>query len=86
LLVRLDKDIVADITKTVENADTAEMTVDLENCKITYGGKTVDFTVDGFRRECLLKGLDDIGLTLENAPDIESYETMLASERPWIAA
>jgi len=86
LLVRLDKDIVADITQTVENADTAEMTVDLENCKMTYGGKTVDFTVDGFRRECLLKGLDDIGLTLENAPDIESYETMLASERPWIAA
>src|SRR5690606_31586316 len=43
LLVRLDKDIVADITQTVENADTAEMTVDLENCKMTYGGKTVDF-------------------------------------------
>lgn len=86
LLVKLDKETVADITKTVESADTAEICVDLENCKITYGGKTVDFTVDEFRRECLLKGLDDIGLTLENAQDIESYETMLASARPWIAA
>lgn len=86
LLVRLDKDTVDDITKTVANTDTAEMTVDLESCKITYGGKSIDFTVDDFRRECLLKGLDDIGLTLKNAQDIESYETMLASDRPWIAA
>lgn len=86
LLIRLDKETVADITKTIENAATAEMTVDLEACTVTYGGKTLDFTVDEFRRECLLKGLDDIGLTLENAQDIETYEQMLAKDRPWIAA
>lgn len=86
LLVRLDKETVADITKTIENAATAEMTVDLEACTVTYGGKTLDFTVDEFRRECLRKGLDDIGLTLENAQDIETYEQMLAKDRPWIAA
>jgi len=86
LLVTLDKETVADIMQTAENADTAEMSVNLETCKITYGGKTVDFTVDESRRECLLKGLDDIGVTLENAQDIESYEMMLANERPWIAA
>jgi 3-isopropylmalate/(R)-2-methylmalate dehydratase small subunit len=53
----------------------AEMTVSLETCTITGPkGFSATFTVDEFRRHCLLNGLDDIGLTLQHEPDITAYE------------
>ncbi len=53
----------------------AEVTVDLEACCVS-GPRRLrgDLTVDPFRRECLLKGLDDIGLTLQNEGDIAVFE------------
>jgi len=53
----------------------AEATVDLENLKVTGpDGFEATFTVDPFRRDCLLRGLDDIGLTLQHADDITAFE------------
>ena len=45
-------------------------------------GATLHFDIDPFRKECLLNGLDDIGLTLKKAPAIEAYEAKLAG-RAW---
>ena len=51
------------------------LTVDLETQRVFDGeGFSVPFEVDAFRRECLLHGLDDIGLTLKHEPDITAYE------------
>ncbi len=51
------------------------LTVDLENQTITDdSGLRYPFNIDPFRRKCLLKGLDDIGLTLEHEADITAYE------------
>jgi 3-isopropylmalate/(R)-2-methylmalate dehydratase small subunit len=51
------------------------LTVDLETCKITDDAeRSIDFEVESFRRHCLLGGLDDIGLTLEQADKITAYE------------
>ena len=53
----------------------ASATVDLETCTVSGpDGFAAHFTVDAFRRECLLNGLDDIGLTLQHEPDITAYE------------
>jgi len=62
----------------------AVLTVDLEAQEITGpdGGK-ISFSIDEFKRHCLLNGLDDIGLTLEKAPAIDAYEKKTASSRPW---
>ena len=46
----------------------------------------VAFTVDAFRRHCLLNGLDDIGLTLEQADFIERYEAKRKAQAPWLFA
>ncbi|SNR40962.1 3-isopropylmalate dehydratase small subunit [Paracoccus sediminis] len=63
----------------------ARMTVDLENQTVTTSdGVSFGFEVDPFRKHCLLNGLDDIGLTMEKAPAIESYETRMAQARPWV--
>ena len=40
----------------------------------TPSGETFSFDVDGFRKHCLLNGLDDIGVTLEDADAIRAYE------------
>jgi len=74
------------LEKLFEDADrgsNATITVDLENQEIRGpDGGMIKFDVDGFRRHCLLNGLDDIGLTLEKAPSIDTYEKRLA-DRPW---
>ncbi len=62
----------------------ARITVDLEAQTITTSdGQAVGFEVDPFRKHCLLNGLDDIGLTLEKAAAIDSFEARAAAERPW---
>jgi 3-isopropylmalate/(R)-2-methylmalate dehydratase small subunit len=75
-----------DLEKLFEDADrgsNATITIDLENQEIRGpDGGTVKFDIDGFRKHCLLNGLDDIGLTLEKAPSIDTYEKRLA-DRPW---
>lgn len=62
-----------------------QLTVDLENQKvISPSGKEYSFEVDAFRKHCLLNGLDDIGLTLQNADDILAFEAKAKAERPWV--
>ena len=75
-----------DLEKLFDDADrgaNATLTVDLASQTIQGpDGGTLHFEIDPFRKHCLLNGLDDIGLTLEKAPAIETYETKLA-ERAW---
>ena len=53
----------------------AELTVDVEVCMVsTPSGRTFSFELDAFPRECLLNGLDEIGLTLEHDDAIAAYE------------
>jgi 3-isopropylmalate/(R)-2-methylmalate dehydratase small subunit len=62
----------------------ATLTVDLlsQTIKGPDGG-TITFEIDPFRKHCLLNGLDDIGLTLEKAEAINSFEEKNAEQRPW---
>ncbi|MGA0598186.1 3-isopropylmalate dehydratase small subunit [Enterovirga sp. CN4-39] len=75
-----------DLEKLFDDAErgaNATLTVDLESQTIRGpDGGTLHFEIDPFRKHCLLNGLDDIGLTLEKAPAIQSYEQKLA-ERAW---
>ncbi len=61
------------------------LTVDLPNQKIIDDvGQEVDFDVDEFRKHCLVNGLDDIGLTLQDADKIKEYELQRAQIHPWV--
>lgn len=61
----------------------ATISVDLES-QIIQGpdGGTISFEIDGFRKQCLMEGLDDIGLTLQKAQAIDAYEETLDAQ-PW---
>jgi 3-isopropylmalate/(R)-2-methylmalate dehydratase small subunit len=62
----------------------ATLTVDLETQEIKGpDGGTIKFDIDAFRKYCLLNGLDDIGLTLEKAAAIDTFEKKTANARPW---
>ena len=70
-----------------ERGSNAVVTVDLENMTISGpDGGTISFTLDEFRRHCLLNGLDDIGLTMEKEEKIDGFEAGYASRAPWLAA
>lgn len=77
-----------DLEKLMDDAErgaNAVLSVDLEN-QVIKGpdGGTLHFDVDAFRKHCLLNGLDDVGLTLQNAPVIATHEAKLAADRPWL--
>ncbi len=60
-------------------------TVDLENQIITTAaGTVVKFEIDPFRKNNLLKGLDDIGLTLQYCDKIDDYEAKQKQQLPWL--
>jgi len=66
-------------------AEGYKINVDLNtNTVITPSGQSFSFEVDDFRKHCLLKGLDDIGLTLENAEAIKTYEAGRQTSAPWL--
>jgi 3-isopropylmalate/(R)-2-methylmalate dehydratase small subunit len=61
------------------------LTVDLERQKLVCpDGVEMGFSVDEFRRHCLLNGLDEIGLTLEQADAIRNYEARAREQSPWL--
>lgn len=75
LPLRLTEDEVQQIFDRVAETPGYELTVDLENCRVTgEQGLSFDFEIDAFRRHSLLEGLDDIALTLQHEQKISSYE------------
>ena len=76
-----------DLDKLMDDAErgaNATLTVDLEAMEIRGpDGGVITFYLDEFRRHCMLNGLDDIGLTMEKAPSIDTFEKRNAESRPW---
>ncbi len=64
---------------------TLQATIDLSNQTVaTPGGLLFHFSIDPFRKNCLIEGLDGIGLTLTREADITAYEQRRKSEAPWL--
>lgn len=73
--VALDENKVDELFRRAAREGGYKLTVNLESQTVTdEGGLRFPFEVDPFRRECLLKGLDDIGLTLRFEKEIGAYE------------
>ncbi|MEQ8665315.1 MAG: 3-isopropylmalate dehydratase small subunit [Rhodospirillales bacterium] len=85
LPVRVSQEDLDKLMDDAERGANATMTVDLESQTITGpDGGSVAFDVDAFRKHCLMNGLDDIGLTLQKAASIDSFESKRAHETPWL--
>jgi 3-isopropylmalate/(R)-2-methylmalate dehydratase small subunit len=77
----------AALRKILHAASDPSLTVDLPSQTIRYGdGEPIAFSLDAFWRDCLLEGVDEIGLALRQMPQIEAFEQALAARRPWTAS
>ena len=76
---------VDQLFKEVEPQPGYQLSVDLAAQTVTTpGGTSFHFAVDPFRKDCLLNGLDEIGLTLQKEADITAYEQRRKNEAPWL--
>jgi 3-isopropylmalate/(R)-2-methylmalate dehydratase small subunit len=86
LLVALPELQIEQILLHAKAADGYALTVSLEENTIRdQGGLQLEFAIDSFRRDCLLEGLDDIGLTLRHADALAAYERQHDAET-WLRA
>ena len=84
LPIVLDRELIASLFEAVAHTEGYQLEVDLSQQKVVKpDGSSLDFEVDPFRRHCLLNGLDDISLTLEDAAQIEAFETRWRDQAPW---
>jgi len=85
LPITLPQEIVNELMEDARNGANARLTIDLAAQTITRpDGAVITFELDPFRKHCLLEGLDDVGLTLEKAPDIASFEAKSRLAQPWL--
>lgn len=85
LPIVLEQEKIDDLFLEAESEQGCKLDINLESQKITRAdGKEYSFEVDPFRRHCLLKGLDDIGISLEDTDLIHSYEQQRRESKPWL--
>ncbi|MGN0921437.1 MAG: 3-isopropylmalate dehydratase small subunit [Cellvibrio sp.] len=85
LPIILSDEIVDQLFKEMYAQDGYELSIDLQAQTVTTpSGQAFSFEIDEFRKHCLLNGLDDIGLTLEQADTIRAYEERRKQEAPWL--
>jgi 3-isopropylmalate/(R)-2-methylmalate dehydratase small subunit len=85
LPIILSDEEVDELFKQVEAIPGYQLTVDLQAQAVTRpDGKVLHFEIDAFRKHCLLNGLDDIGLTLQDSESIQAFEARHRASQPWL--
>ena len=82
LPITLNKDKISELSEYSNRKE--EIEIDLNNCVIKAGNNEYKFTVDPFKRKCLLEGLDDIALSLEKSDQIINFENRTKQTKPWL--
>ncbi|MFA5591675.1 MAG: 3-isopropylmalate dehydratase small subunit [Lysobacteraceae bacterium] len=87
LPVRLSESEVDWLFDQVNAFNGFELVVDLpeQQVRTVDGSRSFAFDIDAFRKDCLVRGLDEIGLTLGHADEIRAYEARRLREQPWLA-
>ena len=85
LPLTLPAEVIDQLFVEAQATEGYQLTVNLEDQQVvTPSGAAFAFSIDDFRKYCLLNGLDDIGLTLQHADDIRAYEEKRKQTAPWL--
>jgi 3-isopropylmalate/(R)-2-methylmalate dehydratase small subunit len=85
LPIVLDAKIVDQLFEEMYVVEGYQLTIDLDAQLIRKpNGEEIAFEVDGFRKHCLMNGLDDIGITLQDADAIRTFEKKWQEQSPWL--
>jgi len=82
LPIKIDEQVVLDLAEYSRRKE--EIDVNLENQEIKFGNKVIKFDIDTFKKKCLIKGLDDIDLSMEKVNHIDNFEKKLGTDKPWL--
>ena len=82
LPIRLDEKIILQLAEYSNRKK--EIEVDLEEQVVKFGNEIVKFKLDGFKKKCLMEGLDDIALSMEKINLVENFEKKVKEDRPWL--
>tara|TARA_B100000287_G_scaffold330731_1_gene315453 strand:+ start:124 stop:729 length:606 start_codon:yes stop_codon:yes gene_type:complete len=82
LPITINDDQVKEISEYANRKE--KIFVNLNDQKIIFGNKEINFELDEFKKKCLIEGLDDIALSLEKSEKISEYENELKIKKPWI--
>ena len=82
LPIILDESKIGELIQYSERKESIE--INLTEQEIIFGNKRIKFEIDPFKKKCLLEGLDDIALSLEQSEKISSFENELEKNKPWI--
>lgn len=86
LPAKVSTSYAAELRRSLSRSSDPRVTVDLEKMQISdTAGHVVGFSLDEFWRECLLEGVDEIGLALQQVPRIEAFEREYFRSAPWLA-
>jgi 3-isopropylmalate dehydratase len=84
LPVAIPQDKCRELAQDAEAGLELEVDLDKEEIRRVNGQPAIPFSIDPFRRHCLLNGLDDIGLTLQREDSIQSFELRRSQTWPWL--
>ena len=82
LPIVLEEKQIEELTQYSERKESIK--INLEEQEIVFGNKRIKFEIEPFKKKCLLLGLDDIALSLEQSEKISSYENKLKKNKPWV--
>lgn len=84
LPIQTSAENVDQLMDAVKMNKSAQVSVDLDSQTVKAGNISFEFDIDGFRKHCLLNGLDDIGLTLEKNKALTAFEDNYKAAHPWV--
>ncbi|MEX2614466.1 MAG: 3-isopropylmalate dehydratase small subunit [Alphaproteobacteria bacterium] len=85
LPIRVSKDELDALMADASDPENPELTIDLEEMLIRRpNGAAISFKLEEFRRDCLLDGLDDIGITMQKNESIGAFEEKQRLSQPWL--
>ena len=85
LPIALDADVCSSLRRQLHARPGATMKIDLPAQTVTApDGRSYPFAIDGFRKKCLLEGLDDIGITLQHEAAIAAFESQYRKRFDWL--
>ena len=82
LPIKIDEEKILELSSYSKRQE--EIEINLEKQEISFGNKVIKFKIDEFKKKCLIEGLDDIDLSIGKIKQIDAYEQMINSNKPWI--
>lgn len=84
LLITLDNKTIETLFDHTKKENNLYLSVNLIDQKVFNDDFTIDFEIDAFKKKCLIEGLDEIGLTLQNSNIIKEFEKKYYKKYPWL--